>query len=377
MSRRTFVILLFVVLIVISVAGPALAQEGEGGEADGEGSSGISSIFIFISGATLLVYSAEKLIGYLVEAASGLKISVFLLAIIFTGIEFDDIFLGVALGLEGMSGVALGIVFGTALSLSGVTLAVACILTPTEVDIPGDYLVLFAVSPFVILPFVFFLEGGSLTTLGSVILIGLFLLFIAYITYRESRDGRQVFRNAEMQEIVDGGIERPLSADVPFATERNLPGVAGLGLAIVALIGLVIGAATTGMGAEGIVQSYGIEGTIFGATIVTAVLTIEDIVLTVEPVRRGAPEIGVGNVIGSVIFSVTGKLGVIGLAGSIAISGYALTFHLPALIILTVLAAYFVYMERLKPWHGYVLFGLYITYWIVSYFIIDVLPAEL
>lgn len=377
MSRRTFVILLFVALIVTPVVGPALAQEGGEGEAGEGGTSGISSIFIFVSGAALLVYSAEKLIGYLVETANGLNISVFLLAIIFTGIEFDDIFLGVALGLEGMSGVALGIVFGTTLSLTGVTLAVACILTPTEVDIPRDYLVLFAVSPLVILPFVFFLEGGTLTTIGSVILIGLFLVFLVYITYRESENDEQVFRNAEMQEIVDGGTERPLSADVPFATGRNLSGVAGFGLAILALIGLVIGAATTGMGAEGIITAYGIEGTIFGATIATAVLTVEDIVLTVEPVRRGAPEIGVGNVIGSVIFSVTGKLGVIGLAGSIAISGSALTFHLPALIILTAIAAYFVYTKRLKPWHGYVLFGLYIAYWVISYFGLGVLPAEL
>jgi cation:H+ antiporter len=131
------------------------------------------------------------------------------------------------------------------------------------------------------------------------------------------------------------------------------------------------------MGTEGIIQAYGIEGTIFGATIATAVLTIEDIVLTVEPVRRGAPEIGVGNVIGSVIFSVTGKLGVIALAGSIAVSGLALTWHLPALIILSLLAASFIYTGRLKPWHGYTLIGLYIVYWVVSFVYFGVLPAEL
>ena len=78
----------------------------------------MTSIFIFISGATLLVYSAEKLIGFLVNASRGLKISVFLLAIIFTGIEFDDIVLGVALSLEGLQEVALGLVLGTAVSFT-------------------------------------------------------------------------------------------------------------------------------------------------------------------------------------------------------------------------------------------------------------------
>ena len=40
---------------------------------------------IFILGATLLVYSAERLISSLVGVSRGLRISVFLLAIIFTG----------------------------------------------------------------------------------------------------------------------------------------------------------------------------------------------------------------------------------------------------------------------------------------------------
>ena len=85
----------------------------------------MTSVFVFVSGATLLVLSAEKLITHLVGAASGLRIPLFLLAVVFTGVEFDDIALGVGLNLEDLSGVALGVVFGTALSFTGVVLAVA------------------------------------------------------------------------------------------------------------------------------------------------------------------------------------------------------------------------------------------------------------
>ena len=98
----------------------------------GRGAARVTSIFIFISGATLLVYSAERLIGSLVGVSRGLRISVFLLAIIFTGIEFDDIVLGVALNLEDEQDVALGLVLGTAVSFTGVVLALGAILTPTN-----------------------------------------------------------------------------------------------------------------------------------------------------------------------------------------------------------------------------------------------------
>ncbi|MFD0852185.1 sodium:calcium antiporter, partial [Actinomadura adrarensis] len=154
-------------------------------------------------------------------------------------------------------------------------------------------------------------------------------------------------------------------------------GWAGLALAVLALIGLVVGAATTGMGTEGILEDHGLEGTIFGATIATAVLTIEDVFLTVEPARKGAPEIGVGNVIGSVIFSVTGKLGIILLAGGLVIASDVLTWHLPALIVLTGYAAYVLYTGRLKRWHGYVLLAFYIAYWIISFTTFGEAPVEM
>lgn len=335
------------------------------------------AIFIFISGAVLLIFSAEKLIGYLVRAAAGLKVSLFLLAIIFTGIEFDDIFLGVALNLEDLSNVALGTVFGTTVALSGVVLALAAIFTPTRVNIPNDYIALLAAAPLMMIAFVL---TAPFTLVDGAILVALFVLFVAYVAVRESRRDIPVFRNAEVyagmveadrgRELEDEGPggEKSVADEMRFPEARKHPGWPGLGLALLALAGLIIGAATMGIGVQEILKMYGIEGTLFGATIVTAVLTIEDTFLTVESVRKGAPEIGIGNVIGSVVFSVTGKLGIIILAGgTIAVSPDVLSWHLIALIVLTGLAAYFLYTGRLQRWHGYTLLVLYVAYWVVSF----------
>ncbi|WP_046469266.1 sodium:calcium antiporter [Allosalinactinospora lopnorensis] len=366
----------------------------------------MTSVLVFISGAALLVYSAEKLIGYLVGVAGGLKVSVFLLAIIFTGIEFDDVFLGVVLNLEDIDDVALGIVFGTVLSLPGIVLAIAAILTPTEINVPRGYVIVFALAPVVMIVFTLI---APLTIVHGVILLGLFALFLAYVAVRESRGETPVFRDAEMYEAYaavrasggetsdlpeagtyagkaepDTGSELPagvaegrLSEHMPFGEARRRSGWASLGLAVIALAGLIIGAATTGIGTEGILEEYGIEGTIFGATIVTVVLTVEDIFLTVEPARKGAPEIGIGNVIGSVVFSVTGKLGIILLAGGLMLGPNVLTWHLPVLVALTGLAAYFLSTGQLKRWHGYTLLSLYIVYWAVSFFGLGTVPAEM
>jgi cation:H+ antiporter len=361
----------------------------------------MTSVFVFLSGATLLIVSAEKLIAHLVGAASGLRVPLFLLAIVFTGIEFDDITLGVALNLEDLSGVALGIVLGTALSFTGVVLALAAILEPSEVDVPRDYVVLLAGAPLVM---VVFTVTAPLTVTDGLVLLGLFVVFLAYVAAREIRRSVPVFRDEEVLEAatvggaggggpaarvaesgaadgrgarVDEELEQQIVDDPPFALARELPGWAHLGLAALALAGLVVGSATTSLGTEGILATYGLEGTVFGATVVTAVLTLEDLFLTVEPFRKGVPEIGVGNVIGSVVFSVTGKLGVTLLAGGIVVGTDVLTWHLPSLIALTGFAAYCLSTGRLKRWHGCTLLALYVAYWVVSLVAIGGAPVEL
>jgi len=345
-----------------------------------EGSSGVISVFIFISGATLLVYSAERLIGSLVGISRGLRMSVFLLAIIFTGIEFDDIVLGIALNLEDEQEVALGLVIGTAVSFSGIVLALGAILTPTRFTIPRDYIAVFALAPLVLLVFAIRKE---VTTAEAVVLILLFTAWIAYVAVRESRRETATFRNLEIIEELE---EEDESLDDPARREavstmsifrQRFSGWLNLGLAVVALGGIIIGAATVSEGSDQILTRWGIEGTVFGATVVTLVLSIEDLFLTARPIRRGVPEIGIGNVIGSLVFSVTGKLGIVVLAGgSIAIGSNVLRWHLPALVVLTGIAAYFLSTGHLKRWHGYVLLALYVTYWIISFAVYGGAPIE-
>jgi cation:H+ antiporter len=348
----------------------------------------MASILIFAAGAALLIYSAEKLIVYLVGAAGGLRISVFLLAIVFTGIEFDDVAFGVVLNVDDLGEVALGTVFGTAIAMTGIVLALAAIITPTRVNIPRSYLALFAAAPLMMIPFILF---GPLTAVHGGVLVLLFVAFIGYVAGKELRSTTPVFRNAEILEKIEvgggaappvAGTDRPtdqppFTVPVPFTEDRPLPGWAGIALAVLALVGLVAGAAIMSYGTEGILADYEIGATLFGATVATLVLTIEDVFLTVEPTRRGAPEIGVGNVIGSVVFGVTAKLGIILLAGgSILVDDDVLSWHLPVLAVMTGLSAYFIHTGRLRRWHGFVLLVLYTVYWVVSFAVTGVAPVE-
>ncbi|MDD7938335.1 sodium:proton exchanger [Actinomycetospora lutea] len=377
------------------------------------------SIIEFVLGIAVLVYSAEKLIGYLVGVASRWAVSLFLIAVVFTGIEFDDLAFGIALNLEDLSEVALGTVIGTTIAMTGIVLALMAVVAPCEIDVPKSYLALFVAAPVVM--YLLALTGTLGTGIG-VVLILLFVAFVGWIAYREYSARRPVFRNAELYEQLEkagvapgggtvtatltregggrggggggndatatgpggsggrsGGFDLPpdLRVDQGFLKARATSPAGTIILAVVALIGLVVGALIAGQGTEGILETFEIEGTVFGVTIATLALTLEDILLSVEPSRRGAPEIGIANVIGSVVFSVTGKLGIILLVGgAILVDDDTLAWHLPVLLVMTVLSAIFLATGRLRRWHGIVLLVLYVTYFVLSLVLFGEVPVD-
>lgn len=342
---------------------------------------------VLVVGAVVLTYSVEKLISYLTRAALGLGASIFALAIVFTGFEFDDTAVALVFGAGGLEEVALGTALGTALAITGITLAAAAIYRPFPVEVPRDYLALLVASPLVLIPFV---VAGTLTFAHGLALTVVFVGCFGYIVYRESHRDVPVFRDSEIAERIeaDGGIPiddfgvadidaRAVLENIPedrFVAERSHEGVFWLGLSALALVGIVAGSMLLEAGSGVIVESWGIEHTVFGATILTLVLTFENLLLTIEPVRRGVPEIGIGHVIGSVIFSVTANVGVIAFVADVAIPPSVLLFHLPAVILLTAVAAYAISTGRVRRRHGYALAALYVTYWVVAVLVFGGVP---
>lgn len=385
-GRALALILVVLVAIAVPIA-PVSAQDSQEEDDEGglegaieeavEGQGVIGAVLVLVLGGVVLTFCVEKLISYLTRATLELKVSLFALAIIFTGFEFDDTILALVLSAGGLESAALGTALGTGLAIIGVTLALAAIIKPFPVDLPTDYIVLFAVAPLLLIPFVLV---GTLTFVHGVLLLGAFALMFAYLIWREYQRDIPVFRNTELGEELqaDGGFRTLTTvSEIPedrLVGNRPAAGWFWIALSVLALMGIVFASMLLEAGSEVVIDGFGIEETVFGATILTVILTFEDLMLTIEPVRRGVPEIGVGNVIGSVLFSVTGNVGVIMLLSELNISTSVLTFHLPAVIIVTALAAYFLYEGHLKRWHGYLLGGLYIAYWVIALIVFGGVP---
>jgi len=130
---------------------------------------------------------------------------------------------------------------------------------------------------------------------------------------------------------------------------------------------MTIGSGITVVSAEGIFVAFGISSLAFGATVLSFIASIEELALTVEPVRQNRPELAVGNVVGSTVFYLTANIGIIAMLHPVGTGGDVLTVHWPflagSLLVVTAMLA----RGRVTRIGGIALFALYVAYWIANY----------
>lgn len=309
------------------------------------------STLAFLVGIGIVLGSVEKFIEYVTDAAAHLGVSAFLLTAVFAGADWENAVLSLAAVSGGLSGMALGTMVGAAIFVLAVTVGLAGVLIPFETTAPPKYLALTLVSP---LPLFVLTLDGELSLVDGLLLIGVYLP-IVWILYRWETSGDTHYLRAEE---VQGAAE---AIGTNSASTRSTLIAAGLMIAAVA--GMVLGSEITVTGARGILAAFRLDGLAFGATILSVIASLEEIFLTVEPVRQNRSEIGVGNIVGSTLFFVTVNAGVIALVRPIAIGPEVFTVHWPFLFGSLILVLAFLYRGTLTRLNGVVLLAVYVAYW--------------
>jgi cation:H+ antiporter len=128
------------------------------------------------------------------------------------------------------------------------------------------------------------------------------------------------------------------------------------------LAGLLIGAELLVFGTDRVVSELGFSETVFGLLVVGAAVSFEEVVLEALPAFRGFPELSVGNALGTLVFLLTGSLGVIVLVGPIDVPASVTSYHLPALGLTVALALSLLARGRLGRIEGVVLVAAYVAY---------------
>src|SRR5437588_7721930 len=106
-----------------------------------------AGLALFAVGAALAIWATEQLLEWLVGLALLVGLSTFVVGALLSGLEAENIAVGLAASHGNAPAIALGSVFGGASFLVCVALGLGGIIAPLEVRLPRSFLVLGAVAP--------------------------------------------------------------------------------------------------------------------------------------------------------------------------------------------------------------------------------------
>lgn len=342
------------------------------------------AVALFLGGLAVVLVSVETFIEASAETALEFGVSAFFLTAVLAGADVENAIIGLAAVYQGLPGLAIGTVFGEALFILTVAVGLAGLLTPFETRVPHSYLLLIVGSPvlFIVLAF-----DGMLSFFDGVILTLAFVPALGAVyalernretRYLAAEEVEEALENEDSDTSADGNDPNPLTdgdgiGGFPVDTslgerfEERYGRYYTLAVLVLATIGMTVGSQVAVTGAEELLTAFGIAGVAFGATVVGFISSLEELFLTVEPVREGRPDIGVGNVVGSMLFFVTANAGVIALVRPIPTGGAVLSIHFPFFIAALLLVAAIFWRGRVGRADGVVLVGLYVAYWGANY----------
>jgi cation:H+ antiporter len=296
--------------------------------------SGPVGVIFLLVGLVVVVLAADLFVDGLLAVALALGIAPFVLSVALSGFETENLATGIAANAKGLSGAAAGTFLGGVTFLAFGVSGLGGLIAPTRVEMPTRFAVWTAISPLPLFAFALDghlsrLEGGLLVAWSVVALVGL------------AQSGRHLLAPEDEGEHV------------------RRPGLRLLvGLALLTGGGWLI---SEGLGTT--VRQLGVPQTLLGNTALAAAVEAEELARFAVPARRGRPEIGLGNIAGTVVHFAALNAGIIAIVKPLTFDGDTTHFYLPVAVASpAILAGVLVVRKQLGRLEGAGLTGLYAAY---------------
>jgi cation:H+ antiporter len=309
----------------------------------------------------LLSKGADWMIDGVVHLArrTGLPRIVIGATIISLGTTTPEAVVSVMAAWMGNPGLALGNGVGSIIADTGLIFGLTCLLTRIPVNRfilnrtgwvqvgAATLLVLIAVIVLLVM------EGEPILHRWVGMLFVVLLAGYMYITYVWAKQG------------VDG---TPMDEGVD---DSELVGLVKCWMMLLGgLLLVVVGARILVPSAAEIAYRMGVPDDVVAATMVAFGTSLPELMTAIAAVRKGHPEIMVGNVVGADVLNCLFVIGFAALARPLAVPINFYEFHFPAMLLILYPFRAFIFMNKdgwFRKWQGGWLLGIYLVYLILQY----------
>jgi len=292
----------------------------------------VLSLLVLTAGLALIVGGAELFFSGLVATAARLRVAPFVLTVVLSGFELENLAAGIAANAQGFPDAAAGTFLGGTTFLALAVAGLAAVARPIEADLPAAILLWTAAAP---LPLLALGLDGELSRTDGAILVVWFGVALTALAY----SGRSL------------PAERPRRSRLPLV--RMLGGLALLSA----------GGEVLGEGIRRAVTGLGVSEALLGNTAIAAAVEAEEVGRVTVPARRGRGDVALGNVLGTIVHFAAFNAGVIALVRPLELADVSRALFLPVAAgsVLTLTAAIAAHRGLTRA-DGVALLGLYAAY---------------
>jgi cation:H+ antiporter len=275
-----------------------------------------------IAGLALLIWSADKFVEGAAAMARLLGVSIMIIGITVVGFgtSAPEIVVSIVAVLDNTPDIAIGNALGSNIANIGLILGVTAILAPIPVVsrlFKTEYPLLLLATAVM----AWSLYDLSLDIVDGVALLGLLTLSLMHLIREHRRHpGEYAREEHESEDLVH---------------EMKMP--AALGWLALGLVVLVGSSKLLVWGASGIAIALGVSDLVIGLTIVALGTSLPELAASISSLKKGKPDLAIGNVIGSNLFNSLAVVGLPALLTSFSIDPSARSRDLIVVIGLTIL----------------------------------------
>ena len=311
----------------------------------------VACLAVLCKGADLMVDGAVAL-----ARRTGLPRIVIGATIISLGTTAPEMFVSVLAAWTGNPGLALGNGVGSIICDTGLIFGLVCLLSRVPVrryilNRTGWWQVGAATLLVLLCLGAWWLNPASPTLGRGVGLLLLVLLLVyLYMSYRWARRS--------------GLLAEDLDDEKQWGLGRALGGT------LLGLLGVILGSRfLVPTAAEGALR-LGVPQDVIAATLVAFGTSLPELMTAISAMRKGQPQIMVGNVVGADVLNCLFVIGAAALARPLAVPVNFFTFHFPAMLLILYSFRVFIAINRdgwFKRWQGGWILGIYLVYLALQY----------
>ena len=308
------------------------------------------SLILLVLGIVLLVKGADFLVSGAISLATTFGVSkMFIgLSLVAFGTSVPELVVSTIASVKGVPGVSISNVVGSNIANIALCLGIASIIGSLTVksrtvrlEVPFMILVTIVFSAILLRH-----DPPQVVWNDGVVFLAFFIIYVYYLYKMAISDMKT--------EEFKGESERLL-----FAVLKVIGGI----------IGLWIGGDLTVNSVVKISETFGISKTLISLTLVAVGTSLPEIATSIVAVRKGEPDITMGNVIGSNIMNILVVIGISSLFGKLTVDVGNYWMDTSFMLVFSALLFLFASTgKKIQKWEGIVFITLYIPY---IYFVVS------